>query len=238
MSFHLRTYSESDHSSWSASPPLPKPLASCMDSFNWSVLLISFLLQSMLYRATRDCLKNLNQVISLLCQPFNGFPLFLELNSDTAKAFEALYNQASTSFPILRLSHCVLAMLILLLSVKHPRLFLSLPLCPLPETLFSQTVAWLTLPYSKSSLNITSWDKPFLIIPSNEALSSPPSHRLIQPHFTIFARLITTWNCLICLIYTCVWSVSSARIESKGLVSFHSSPWSSIATWHQIISVF
>lgn len=153
MSFHLRTYS--DHSSWSASPPLPKPLASCMDSFNWSVLLISFLLQSMLYRATRDCLKNLNQVISLLCQPFNGFPLFLELNSDTAKASEAVYNQASTSFLILRLSHCALAMLILLLSVKHPKLFLSLLLRPLPETLFSQTVA-LTLPYSKSSLNITS----------------------------------------------------------------------------------
>ena len=150
----------------------------------------------MLYRDTRDCLKNLNQVISLLCQPFNGFPLFLESNSDTATASEALYNQASTSFLLLPLSHCVLAMLVLL-SVKHPKLFLSLLLFPLPETLFSQTVAWLTLPYSKSSLDITSWDKPFLIVPSNEAFSSPPSHRLIQPHFTVFARLTTTWNYLI-----------------------------------------
>ena len=168
-----------------------------MDSFHWSVPLI-FLLQSMCYRATRDCLKNLNQVISLLCQPFNGFLLFLESNSDTAKASEALYNQASASFLILPISHCVLAMLALLLSVKHLKLFLSLLLFHLPETLFSQTVAWLTLPYSKSSSDITSWDKPFLIIPSNEAFFSPPSHRLIQPHFTVFARLFTTWNYLIC----------------------------------------
>ena len=41
LSFNLWTYSESDHSSWSPPPPLPKPLASLawtlsIDQFRWS----------------------------------------------------------------------------------------------------------------------------------------------------------------------------------------------------------
>lgn len=114
---------ESDRSPQFPSPPSPKPI-SHVETISFDRLSCSpcrscptAVCTSRNHQRFFPKLKSAH--ITALFKPFNGFPLFLESNSDSAMASEVLQNPRIQPLPApffsLPLSHCALATLALFL---------------------------------------------------------------------------------------------------------------------------